>query len=295
MLRNGIEGRIKARIKKLKSRKARRYFQLNIGHPKSQQELERNYINQTIRTIEDLFPTLIELLKKVRPHFNNIWDQNKIVASYLLLGKSFKTLEAVIEEMKKGNPTSAVELARSGCEAVDLVFLFLSNDGDTYLRKWFGGKIISNNESRKAFERSITEMFPKSAGSYALREMKSDVYWIYSLYTHSGYGAILDMVDVYYEDFDFSGYAGFHYTRQYLHLAENLLVNILLGLKNIFLITVDLEGIATVEKYLKQFHLHFASPREISDWISPSLGKMSKNPKKERKNEKDIRDRNRDR
>lgn len=269
MLREGIGERIKARIKKLKTGRAKKYFHLNIHFPKKQQQLDRNYINQSIKEIEDFVPDLIKLLKKVRPHFKNIWDQNNIVASYLLLGKSCKALEGVIEGAKRGNPTNVVELARSGCEAVDLVFLFLSKGGDVYLKKWFNGKIISNRESRKAFEKSIKRVLPKSVGSSVpIKEIKGDVYGIYSLYTHSGYGAILDMVDVYYEDFDFNSYAGFHYTRQYLHLAENLLVNILLGLKNVFLITNDLDGMATVEKYLGKFPSHFASPEEIADTLT---------------------------
>ncbi len=277
MLKKGIDERIEARIKKLKSGKAKRYFHLNIGFPSKQQALDKNQIDKSVKRVEDFLPELVRLIKEVRPHFKNIWDQNRIVASYLLLSKSYRSLEGVVNEAKRGNPTSVVELARSGCEAVDLVFLFLSKDGGAYLKRWFKGEIIGNKESRRVFEKEVKEMFSKKgAPDIKAREMKGDVYWIYSLYTHSAYGAILDMVDVFYEDFDFKRYAGYHYTRQYLHLVENLIVNILLGLKNIFLIIGDSDNLAIVERSLGEFHSQFASPREITDFVVPGSKETSK-------------------
>lgn len=266
MLRNGIDERIKERVDKLKSGKARKYFLTNIGYPKKQQIADRYIVNRSVKLIEDLLPELLTLIKLIRPHFSKIWDQNSIVAAYLLLGKTYKLLNSVMDEAKKGNSISVVELVRSGQEAVDLVFLFLDEKGEKYLEKWFKGKIVSNSETRRIIDKTINEMLAASATEPVLvKKIKADIYWVYSLYTHSGYGAMLDIVDVYYEDFDFERYAGFHFTRQYLHLIQNLVVNLLLGMKNIFVYCKDLDGISKVDQQLGGFQHFFAKPREIID------------------------------
>ncbi len=265
MLKSGIEDRIKKRIAKLKSGRARKYFLSDISYPKRRQDQNRYDINKSIKVVEGLLPELLSLLKLIRPYFDKIWDQNNIVAAYLLLGKTHKMLHSVVDEAKKGNPTSIVELARSGQEAVDLAFLFLDEKGSKYLRKWYRGEIISNSEARKALDKAVNDMFTTFATQPILvKKMKDDVYWGYSLYTHSGYGAMLDMVDVYHEDFDFEGYAGFHYTDRYLHLIQNLVVNLLLGMKNVFVYCKDLDGISKVDTQLSKFQSSFATPEEIT-------------------------------
>lgn len=266
MLRDGVDERIKKRVDKLESGKAREYFLANIGYPKKQQAIDKHAINKSTKSVEDLLPELSTSIKLIRPHFNKIWDQNNIVAAYLLLGKTYKTLHSVINEAKEGNPVGVVELTRSGQEAIDLVFLFLDEKGEKYLERWFKGQIISNSVARKVINETVNEMLAASTKQPALVEkMKNDVYWIYSLYTHSGYGAMLDMVDVYYQDFDFNKYAGFHYAKQYLHLIQNLVVNLLLGMKNVFVYCKDLDGVSKMDKQLDIFQSLFATPEEIVD------------------------------
>jgi hypothetical protein len=266
MLRDKIDERIKERVNKLKSGKARKYFLTNIGYPKKQQAVDKYIVDSSIRVSEDLLPELLTLIKLIRPHFSKIWDQNNIVAAYLLLGKTFKILHSVLDEAKKGNPISIVELVRSGQEAIDLVFLFLDDKGGKYLEKWFKGKIVSNKEARKIIDKTINEMLAASTTEpVPTNKIKTDIYWTYSLYTHSGYGAMLDIIDVYHQDFDFEKFAGFHFTRQYLHLIQNLAVNLLLGMKNVFVYCKDLDGISRVDQQLGKFQQFFANPEEFID------------------------------
>lgn len=268
MFRDGIEERIKTRLDKLKSGKAREYFLSDIGYPGKQQDIDKCVVSKSAKSIEDLFPDLLAMIKLVRPHFNKIYDQNGVVAAYLLLGKAYKILHSVVDEAKKGNPTSVVELVRSGQEAIDLVFLFLDDKGKKYLEKWFKGKIVSNKEARKIIDKTINEMLAASTKEPApalVNKIKANIYWIYSLYTHSGYGAMLDMIDVYHEDFDFKRNAGFHFTRQYLHLIQNFVVSLLLGMKNVFVYCKDLDGISKADQQLDRFQSFFAEPKEIVD------------------------------
>lgn len=100
---------------------------------------------------------------------------------------------------------------------------------------------------------------------YPVESLKSKVYKTLSLYTHSSYGALFDAIDIYHEDFDFDKYAGFHYTREYLPTVEDLLVKILLELKNIFVKQKDMIRLDATEKLLKEFSSSFASESEIRD------------------------------
>lgn len=264
MLKGGVEERINKRLDKLKSHQARNYFLSNITYPIKEQKFDAHLVNNSIKQIEEVLPKILGLIREIKKYFKNIYDQNNIVASYLLLGKTYKNLQCVSREAKNGNASIVVELCRSGQEALDLVFLFSEAKGQKYLKKWFKGEIISNKEARELMDKSVNEMLTSlSKSQVSVRDMKADVYWIYSLFTHSGFGSLLDMIDVYHEDFDFDGYAGFHYTRKYLHLVDNMVVSILLGLKNIFLVCKDLKNLSKTESLLASFGSQFASPEEI--------------------------------
>lgn len=266
MLKDGAEERINKRLDKLKSHQARNYFLSNAAYPIKEQKFDAYLVNNSIKQIEKMLPKILELIKEIKKYFKDIYDQNNIVASYLLLGKTYKNLQCVLEEAKNGNVSIVVELCRSGQEALDLVFLFSEAKGQKYLNKWFKGEIISNKEAREVMDKSVNEMLTSlSKSQMSIQDMKADIYWVYSLFTHSGFGFLLDMVDVYHEDFDFDGFAGFHYTRKYLHLVDNMVVSILLGLKNIFSVCKDLKNLTKTENLLATFGSQFASSEEIAE------------------------------
>jgi len=268
MLKDNVDERIKERIDLIKSGKAKNKLLSDSSYPERQRANDIFFIDQEISIIEELLPEILILIKNIKKYFTNIWDQNNIVASYLLLGKAYKNLQGVILSAKNGKVSSFVELCRSAQEALDLVFVFLDTKGQKHLERWFKGQIITNGDAREIIDKSTNEMLlSMSKDPVLVKDAKRDIYWTYSLFTHSGYGSMLDMIDIFYEDFDYDDYSGFHYTKQYLHLLESLVVNILLGLKNMFLIFKDLENLNKVEKLLSSFSSQFASPEEIIETL----------------------------
>lgn len=252
------------KIQKLKSGKAKNYCMVDFGYPAREQARDKYLIELNVREIEKVVPQIMILVKKTRSYFDHIADQNCFVASYLLINKAIKSLNGVLDEAKKGNAINVVELSRSGQEALDLVFLFLDERGKDDLSKWFQGEIIKNEKARKVMEQAVNGV-RQSMGleELSVKEMKSDIYKVYSLYTHSAYSAVFDHIDVFHEDFDFANYAGFHYSRKYFHLVENLVVSILLALKNVFSLKGDWDNLAQVEQILTGFSHHFANTAEI--------------------------------
>ena len=193
------------------------------------------------------------LLKAYRKHIPRIWDQTKYVASYLLIGKAFNNLITINIIARAGSSHELVEISRSAIESLDLAILFLEDTNGTLLKKWFKGEIIKNAKSRVLEHKIINdEMSKQDTEMFPYQEMKSDVYSIYSLYTHSSYAALLDSVDVFYEDFDYKKYSGFHYTKKYLHLVDNLVINILLSLKDAFIRCNDRKNVDETEKVFRR-------------------------------------------
>lgn len=257
------EGRLKERLEKLKSRRARGYFLSNMSFPESEKQKDRDFIISSLHVIENVLPQVKDLVKGIRTHIEHIWDQSPILAAYLLVGKAFSNLESIIFLSKEGRVLEIVELIRSGQESLDLAFLFMEDGQEQRLNKWFNGEIIKNAKARHALQTAINKM----GVHYPVRSLKSEAYKILSLYTHSSYGALFDAIDIYHEDFDFDKYAGFHYIREYLPTVEDLLVKILLELKNIFIRQRDLSRLDATQKLLKEFSSSFASESEIRDII----------------------------
>lgn len=270
MLKDTVEDRIKERFTLLRSGKAKAKLLSDLSYPNRCKSLDDEAIKRSLDEFEKIIPQLISLIKKVRPHFKFIGDQNNVVAVYLLLGKALKSLQGVLAVAMIGNISSMIELCRSGQEAIDLTMLFLDSHGQKFLEEWFKGKIIGNEEARKVMDLLVNEMMADMSKEPVPAEaVKKDIYWTYSQFTHSGYGSMSEMIDVYHEDFDFEGYAGSHYTRRSLHVIESLIVNILLGLKNTFLICKDLTALNETEKLLRQFSSQFASLDEIAKTYEP--------------------------
>lgn len=262
---------IKDRLNKFRSRRGYIYSKLYPDYPLRMRKLDEVTIIAFLENIEKNLRLIKDLIKSIRKSIPNIWDQTNIAAVYFLLCKSFSNLETVIELAKKGHNFEIIELSRSAIESLDLAFLFLEDGEEELLKKWFDGKIIENDKSRKAFQRATNKFIEESSGStkvdLPIEDLKRKVYKIYSSYTHSSYAALLDMVDVFQEDFDFDRYAGFHYVVINLHLIRNLIYSILLGLKNIFNKYKDQQNLAKVENLLKTIGFEQPTQEEIKDVI----------------------------
>lgn len=259
----GLEGRIQERINKLKKRKGYYYFLSNIAYPENERKRLKYQVQKSLEVIEKNLPEIKKIAKSIKKLIPHIWEQNAITAVYLLLGKAYSNLETIILLSKEGHNLETVELARSANESLDLAFLFLEEGNEEKLQNWFKGKIISNSEARKAFDRVLNTEILHSP-KLPVGDAKTDVYDIYSEYTHSGYGALLDAVDVFHEDFDYERISGFHYTlRNFEEITKNLATSILLELKNVFLKYKDLDSFDKVEKILNEVGNPRVSKEEI--------------------------------
>lgn len=252
VLKQGVQGRIYDKLQRLKSGRARRHFVTDIGYPAREKEVDRASIITYTEKVEKVIPDIKALLELFRKHIPHVWDQNKFCASYLLICKAFSEIKPIMTIAKEGSSHEVIELARSGVEALDLSVLFLEENDGVYLKKWFDGKIINNDEARKMYDKIINAEREKSRGMIPLKDVKSDVYWVYSLFTHNSYTALLESVDPFYEEYDFKKYSGYHYTAKNLHLIENLVVNILLSLKDAFLKLNDPNGFIETDKLMKK-------------------------------------------
>ncbi|MCL4386368.1 MAG: hypothetical protein M1326_08670 [Cyanobacteria bacterium] len=254
-LREGLEERIQVRIDKLKTGQAHNYFITHPFYPQQDKALNESVILQSLKKIEDNIPNIKNLIKSIRKFIPHIWDQTQISAAYLLIGKAFGNLETSLILAKIGHHLEIIELVRSGHESTDLAFLFLEDNERKYLKKWFRGEIIENAKAREGFQKTIDrEGLDSSIKSYynlSVEETKRDVYGLYSLYTHGSYAALLDAIDVFYEDYDFNRIAGFHHTAKNLHVIKSLANNILLVIKCIFIICQDLDSDLKADELLK--------------------------------------------
>lgn len=266
ILKEEREKRINERVQKIKSRRGYFYFLSDIAYPENEKNLTRNTILKSVALYEKTLPTIKRIIKSIkRNYIRHIWDQNAITAVYLLIGKAYSNLETMMLLAKEGRNFEIIELARSGRESLDLAFLFLEEGQEERLKNWLKGEIIGNKKAREALHKALnSEDIPnKNLPMYAL---KTTVYNVYSLYTHSSYAALLDSVDVFHEDFDYERISGFHYTLRNLDIAiKNLAVGLLLELKNVFTKYKNLELINEVDRLLEEFGNYKASEEEIRE------------------------------
>ncbi len=263
-LRDGVDKRIKEKLNLLKTRAGHKKLLSDIFFPSKQRERDRQIALRYASILDDKLKKLEPLIRSLRSHIDYIGDPDKYVAAYLLIGKSYTTLKAINLLVREGYSFQITELVRSSMESLHLVALFLENDQEKLVKKWFEGEIIGNRTAREAMNKAINSMNQANDGKpIPMGDALSDIYSIYSAYTHSGYSAVFDFIDVFKEDFDFEQYSQFHYNRKYLHLIDNLYVNILLELKNFYIRVKDDANLEKVESMLSDEGGSFATTTEI--------------------------------
>lgn len=263
-LKDGVAERIKGKLDLLKTRKGHKKLISDILFPSKQRESDCEFAEKYAFVLDQKIKVLEPLIRSLRSHIDYIGDPDKYVAAYLLIGKTFSSLKAVAVLVRLGFSFQIVEIVRSSMESLILVALFLKDGQENLVEKWFSGEIIGNKTAREVLDKAVNKVTQAFNGkSVPMRDALSDVYSIYSSYTHSGYVALFDFVDVFKEDFDFEQYTQFHYNRKNLHLIDNLYVNILLELKNFYIRVKDEENLAKVEEILKNESGSFANPEEI--------------------------------
>jgi hypothetical protein len=261
----GLEDRTIKRVNKLKTRDAYRYFLTNLAYPQDEKLATKYKVSKSLKLIENKLPEIKDIIRSIKKYIPHIWDQNAITAVYLLLGKTYSNLETILSLAKGGHNLEIVEIARAAHESLDLAFLFLEDGQEKRLENWYKGKIINNKKARELLHRIInTEK--NSKVNLPIYDTKTDIYGIYSLYTHSSYSALLDSVDVFHEDFDYDRIAGMHYTLRYFDaIIINLVTSLLLELKNVYVKLKNLEKIQEIDNLLNILGNHKATPEEIKE------------------------------
>lgn len=263
-LKDGVGDRIKEKIKLLKSRVARKKVISDILYPSREKEKDRHIANSYAEILDKKIKEIEPLIRSLRSHIDYIGDPDKFVAAYLLIGKAYTSLKVTTVLAKQGYSFQIVEIVRSSIESLNLAALFFEEGQEKLLKQWFNGEIIGNREARKVLDIAVNKVSQANGGgAVPMKEALSDIYALYSSYTHSGYAALFDFIDVFREDFDFEQYSQFHYDRKNLNLIDHLYVNILLGLKNYFIRAKDEENLAKIEVLLAQEGGSFANPVEI--------------------------------
>jgi len=263
-LRDEVGKRIKEKLDLLKTRAGHKKLLSDLLFPSKQREGDRQISLRYADELEKKIKTLEPLVRALRSHIDYIGDPDKNVAAYLLIGKSFTSLKATNLLVRNGYAFQVTELVRSSIESLNLAGLFLEDGQEKLLKRWFDGEIIGNRTAREVISKAVNKMNEaNSSESIPFEDALSDIYSIYSSYTHSGYSALFDFIDVFKEDFDFEQYSQFHYNGKYLHLIDNLYVNILMGLKNFYIRAKDEENLTKVEALLRNETGSFANQEEI--------------------------------
>lgn len=259
--RKEMNDRLQDKIIKLKSGKAKQAYQDNPEIADYYKDLDIQQVQHKVKQILPIIKEIKPYIQDIRKYISDIWDQDEKVASYLLLGKAFSNLEVSIQLAEQGKCIEMVDIARSAHEAIDMLMVFTSEKGKNHLQDWFGGRTIKNQKVRKILDELVNEVNTDQQKYY---EMKTKVYGIYSMYSHSNYQALFDYIDVFREDFDFNGNSGFHYTNSYFDaIVIQLVINILLALKNIHIFTNDQSKLDRIEELLKLVGHQNLSSEEI--------------------------------
>lgn len=255
---------IKEKIRRLKTRAGHEKLLSDPLYPSKEKENDRQTAERYAVVLDGRLKELEPLIRSLKSHIGFIGDNDKYVASYLLIGKSYTNLKAISLLVRNGYASQILELVRSGMESLYLVATFLEDGQEKLVSTWFEGKLVPNSVSREILDKASNEARKKkAAGGIPMKEALAYTYSIYSAYTHSTYIALFDFIDVFNEDFDFEQNAQFHYNKINLNNIDHLYINILLGLKNFYIRTHDEANLAKVESLLAKDRSAFATPEEI--------------------------------
>ncbi len=265
-LRLERESRIKKRLEVFKKRKGYKFFLTHIEFPENQKAKSKEILNQKILGVQKHLIAIEKELKYIKKFVSCYWDQNKITAIYLLLGKSFFDLKSILVLLRNGHCYQSFDLARSAIEAIDLMFLFQEEEQNQELKKWFKGEIIRNKKARKALKKTLNANLGSKA-VLPIYSAKTDIYDTYSLFTHSSYAALLDLIDVFREDIDYKMLSGYYYGLKYFEdIVHNLIFNMLLAIKSVHLDLLSKETrLVEIDKLLGELDHMKATSEEIAN------------------------------
>ena len=271
------------RIKQYKDQqeKVADFLAKNPNSPYEQKEADKIFVLHNVEVLQNCFGELFPYLRQIRSHIQNVTDQNKITAAYILLGKVSQGLLAIFELAKNGFHYEVMEIVRSSNEALDLAFYFLENeDTNSDLAKWFEGQIVGNETARKQYQKYADDTSGDQEKSYKkmpFDDVKAGIYGVLSGYTHVSYGSLLDSFDVYNQDFDFDQIAGYHYVASSSLPHVKLLVeSTIIELKHFYSKFGDKETYLKLDAILKRISPDISDQKNIDELTNKVLKQMGK-------------------
>ncbi len=247
-----IKDLIEGHLKGLKSGTANRFIQQNPSYPEQQKIRDKQKVDAWIVEINKIYASVIEQVKRLKPHIADVTEQTVICAAYLIYGKVCQTWQAAFLLVSNGFNHDAMELARSINESLDIIKVFHLDKSKKYLNQWFSGKIIDNGTAREILSEFVIngDIPAVKDNDISPKEIMTDIYRGLSQYTHCSYAAVLESVDVFNRDFDWNKFAGFHFSANNLHQLESTMTATLITLKMTFGEIEDLEGYQATDKLL---------------------------------------------
>lgn len=252
---------IQERIAKLKTHEAKKYFKQDVLYPNKQKRKDIANIQEEISKLKLIHRQIRCRIKKIKNLIPDITDQSTLCAVYLIYGKILQTWEAIFFLALRGYNFDIMELTRSISENLGLIKTFHLDKEQEHLKQWFRGKIIVDRVSRKLEDKFIKNGVVKpiiEENNLSPYDIATDVYSVFSNYTHCSYAALLDSVDVFNEDFDWNLYAGSHYTLHNIDALKNSMAATLITLKMTYLEIRDVVSYEEINKML----ISFAGPMD---------------------------------
>ena len=219
---------------------------INSPDPKNHLEQYPNYqedtkitgkieIDNHLKKLKGRHKELLPFVKLIKREVSNITDTKIVSAVYLLLCYNFQTWESLFLLSKKGQYSSIMTLIRKLKETSMLIqhFVLENRAGKNRdLKKWFSGEVITHSKGRESSSRFAEEdgLFP----DLDWKRMEAHIYQMESLTPHASYVSVLECINVFEEDFDFKGFAGYRRTISALRYANGTMTNINITLKGVY-------------------------------------------------------------
>lgn len=213
---------IKGHEEAINNEAAAEFFKSNPEKIRATTATEKESLFKKLDALDKRFHSLIPYITNTRVYIKSITEKTKLSASFLIFHKTIQTWEAMMILARNGFYYETMELSRSTTENADLSNLFILGDEDNkIITRWFNGEVIMNRESRASFEEvfNSNEFFPKPM---PVAKTIGKIYHVMSEYTHGGYGAMLEMINMFSKDFDFDKSVGFHRLDEQTDVLKNL-------------------------------------------------------------------------
>ncbi len=255
-LKEELEKHTKERIEqyKLQVNEVLSVMKLHPETPYIEQVYDKAEVMGKVAYLRSIYFKILPYIKRVKKNVNDITDQSKVTAIYLLFGKASQEVNAIFTLLENGFHYESMELVRTLHETLDLISHFINiNDDNKDLKKWFDGKFIKNESSRDSMQDFFNNGTENGEEPVQIKEAKAGIYGGLSNYSHVTYSAILDSFDVFHQDFDFEKIAGYHYVNSSsIPYVRTELIAILITLKHFYGYIKDLKTYNEIDKFLNE-------------------------------------------